>query len=468
MRSAAYPVRFRRRMTLSFVVVAAIAAGVLAVTSFVLVKTDRLDTFKQRAFEKTNLALGLAEARIPGTASEQDLRDLMASLRRRAGIDAMAVADGQTLASSPELFGQPLPEEVVDQPLEQDGFRSVMTDVGGTRYLVVHAEGVGLTPIFFLFSADNLVRQLDQLAWLLLRVWLGVVVVAAVVGHWITRGTLRPIARASEAATDLAEGLLDTRLPTDRHDEFGTWAVSFNRMADALQEKIKELEAAAEREKRFTSDVSHELRTPLSALITSASMLQQHTDELDAEAQWAARQLYDQIRRLRKLVEELLEISRLDAGEAALDLRQVDLRDLVDQLLVHHGWSDRVEADVPHVPMQTDVRRFDRIIGNLVDNALEHGGNGVRLSASAGDGDVRIQVHDDGPGIAARDLPRIFDRFYKSDPARLGGSGLGLAIALQNARLLGGDVAAVPVDEGALFEARLPRTPPADGDEAVT
>jgi two-component system sensor histidine kinase MtrB len=308
---------------------------------------------------------------------------------------------------------------------------------------------------------------MNMLSTLLWRLWFGLAVMAALVGNVVARRTLRPIAKAGDAAVALAEGILDTRLPIDRKDEFGSWAASFNRMASALEDKISELEEAAARERRFTSDVAHELRTPVSALVTAAEMLVAAESEMGPEAAWAAERLSSQIKRLRRLVEELLEISRLDAHRESLTLTTVGLGDLIERLLRYHGWTDRVQAMVDDCEIATDPRRVDRILGNLISNSIEHGGGTITLRATVDGPDVIVEVGDEGPGIPDEEAGRVFDRFYKRDPARAGGSGLGLAIAQENARLLGGDVTLTSSSKGTTFTARLPKSTDFNGHEEL-
>jgi two-component system sensor histidine kinase MtrB len=246
-------------------------------------------------------------------------------------------------------------------------------------------------------------------------------------------------------------------LPVERADEFGTWAISFNRMADALQEKIEALTAAHARERRFTSDVAHELRTPLTALMTSATFLRSQQHLMDADARWAADSVVSQVGRLRDLVEELLEISRMDSGQAAVSRYDIDLPWLLRTLLASRRWEDRVSLDMQVDRLNTDPRRLERIVANLVDNAFAHGDGPVEIAARREGQQLVISVGDRGPGIDPEALPHIFERFFKSDPARGGGSGLGLAIARENARLLGGDLTVARSDpNGTVMTVLLP------------
>src|SRR5206468_1201339 len=140
------------------------------------------------------------------------------------------------------------------------------------------------------------------------------VLLAALAGVVLARSALRPVARASEAAHSLAEGLLETRLPVEGTDEFGAWAQSFNEMAAALEAKIAELQAAQARERRFTADVAHELRTPVTALMGEAALLREHLAQMPPESRRPAELLIGDVARLRRLVEDLMEVSRFDAG----------------------------------------------------------------------------------------------------------------------------------------------------------
>jgi two-component system sensor histidine kinase MtrB len=273
----------------------------------------------------------------------------------------------------------------------------------------------------------------------------------------LARSTLRPVARASDAAHSLAEGLLETRLPVEGQDEFGAWAQSFNEMAAALESKIGELQAAQARERRFTADVAHELRTPLTALMGEAALLQEQLERMPPESRRPAELLIADVARLRRLVEDLMEISRFDAGVESVHAEPVDVAALVQATVRARGWDGRVQIEGDGLRVTSDPRRLERILANLVDNALEHGGSQVTVHVGEGE----IEVADDGPGIPPEHLPHLFERFYKADAARSGsGTGLGLAIAQENARLLGADLEVESGADGSRFTLRLPVTEP--------
>ena len=236
-------------------------------------------------------------------------------------------------------------------------------------------------------------------------------------------------------------------------------------MAASLEETIDRLEEAQAHNRRFVADVSHELRTPLAALVAEASIVREDLDGLPDGSRRAGELLVADVGRLRVLVDDLMEISRFDAGAEQLAAEPVDLGPLVTAVT-----TARLPEAVRSVPanlvvVESDPRRIERIVGNLLDNAREHAaGSPVEVRAELGrDGtSAVVSVADRGPGIPSEQLAHVFDRFYKADPSRHGGSsGLGLAIAAEHARLLGGELTASNREGGGLrVELRLPVTQP--------
>jgi len=315
--------------------------------------------------------------------------------------------------------------------------------------------------LYFYFDERQLWSDLDQLRNVLIAAWLVVLGASGVAGILLARRMLAPVGAASDAARSLAEGLLDTRLPAGGRDEFGAWADSFNSMADALQAKITALTEAQARERRFTADVAHELRTPLTALVNEAALLAGHADAMPAEARRMSELLTRDIGRLRRLVEELMEISRLDAGQEQVEFAEVDVAAVVDGLCSARGWEDSVAVLAGRGNCATtDPRRLERILGNLLENARVHGGGTAEVRISESNGGTAVEVADHGPGVPAEFRDRLFERFSKADGARsAGGSGLGLAIAAENAALIGARIQLDPsTDGGARFVVHLPRS----------
>ena len=462
------PGRFRWRLTLAFLIVSALSAGFLAVGAYILVRVDRLASFEERAVASSELALSLAESltRADPSAGTPELATRLSSGRMEVVVTDRS---GRSASSTSKFAVTDIPVDLeAEDPA--DGFQRARTEIGEIGFLVLHPiDGPAGLDLYFIFSIGGLEAELSRLADILVKSWGAVVILSGIVGYAIARSTLRPVAKASEAARSLAEGLLETRLPIERHDEFGAWALSFNEMADALQEKIEALTASHERERRFTSDVAHELRTPLTGLVGSASLVRSGLDGLDQETRWAIERMLEQVSRVKVLVEELLEIARLDAGQQEVDLETIDLDALLRALVREKPGSERI-AITSDVPLfSSDPRRLQRVVSNLVDNALLHGGTDVAVETWLDGTNVRIAITDEGPGIDPVKAPFIFDRFYKADLTRHGGTGLGLAIARDNARLLGGDVSLEPTERGARFAITIPYIPaPADEHHVMT
>ncbi|TDB78449.1 HAMP domain-containing sensor histidine kinase [Micromonospora sp. KC723] len=454
------PDRLRRRLTVAFVLVAGVSAGLLAGGSYTLLRQARFDASVQQAAADARYRLVLAAQFVPLTAERRSelLNSFEGSGRH------VVLVDGGTYPSNPGYapsLGGRLRATVAAGQL---GYERAAPQAR-PRLLVVGGRVPGSTAELYVVTVeDEIAVELDQLRTALLAGWVLVVLLAAAVGHTLARRTLDPVGRASRAARALTEGLLATRLPVRGRDEFSVWAASFNEMAEALQTKIEALSRAQARERRFTADVAHELRTPVTALVAAASLLREHLDQLPADTRRAGELLVTDVVRLRRLVEDLMEISRLDAGREPLAVTTVDASALLRSILRARGWTERVAVDAARVDLRTDPRRLERVLGNLLANAVEHGGGEVRVGARRAGADVVFDITDEGPGIPAEHLPWLFDRFYKVDPARCGpGSGLGLAIARENARLLGGRLS---VDSepggGTLFRLALPTAGPPD------
>lgn len=451
----AFPRRFRRRLTVGFVLAAGLAAATVSAAGFLAARSYRLQAFADRALERSESNLALVARELAASGGERPA----ALDAHRDVFETLVLSRGRAFASHPALGADDVPPALRAAGGSPE-LASARTDVAGVPHLVVGATtGEPPAEVYFFFPQGELVAGLAELRDTLLGASVAVTAAAALAGNAVARRTLRPVRAAADAAHSVAEGLLGTRLAARTDDEFGAWAGQFNEMAEALEQKIRALAEARDRERRFTADVAHELRTPLGALVGAASLLQEHLDEMPAEARRPAELVVGGARRLRRLVEDLMELSRLDAGHEATGAEPVELGAAVAAAVRAHGWDATValEAAEP-VAVTTDRRRLDRVVVNLLANAVEHGGRNVRARVRREDGAGVVEVADEGPGIPPGDLPRIFDRFHKADPARSrGGSGLGLAIARESAELLGGTlgVRSEP-GTGTCFTLRLP------------
>ncbi|MET8210805.1 HAMP domain-containing sensor histidine kinase [Streptomyces sp. NPDC005373] len=334
-----------------------------------------------------------------------------------------------------------------------------------TPYLVGGARVIDGGPTgYMLKSLEPEAKDLNSLAWSL-----GIATALALIGSALlaqaaATTVLKPVHRLGRAARRLGEGKLDTRLRVSGTDELADLSRTFNRTAENLEKKVADMSAREEASRRFVADMSHELRTPLTAITAVTEVLE---EELDAETgsvdpmiEPAVRLVVSETRRLNDLVENLMEVTRFDAGTARLVLDHVDIADQITACIDARAWLDAVDLDAERgIMARIDPRRLDVIMANLIGNALKHGGSPVRVSVRLADSALVIEVRDHGPGIPQDVLPHVFDRFYKASASRprSEGSGLGLSIALENAHIHGGEITAANSPEGgAVFTFRLP------------
>ena len=322
--------------------------------------------------------------------------------------------------------------------------------------------------VYFLFPLTAQQETLDVVQRALVTAGLLLIVLLGAVAWLVTRQVVTPVRMARRIAERLAAGKLEERMQVRGTDDLARLAVSFNKMASNLQRQIRRLEELSRLQRRFVSDVSHELRTPLTTVRMAADLLHESRDQFDPISRRSVELLQNELNRFEELLADLLEISRFDAGAAALDLEDVDLRDIVNRVLENHETLlDRkgcpVELDMPRpCRAKVDSRRIERILRNLIGNAIEHSeGLPIRISTAYDDDAAAVAVRDHGVGFRPEEAEMVFSRFWRADPARArntGGTGLGLSIALEDARLHGGGLDAWgEPGTGACFRLTLPR-----------
>ncbi|WP_245553603.1 MtrAB system histidine kinase MtrB [Demetria terragena] len=293
------------------------------------------------------------------------------------------------------------------------------------------------------------------------------VVILAGLAYMVTRMVVTPVRQARHVAERLSAGALNERMHVAGEDDLARLANSFNTMAGNLQKQIRQLEELSVVQQRFTSDVSHELRTPLTTIRMAADLLYTSREDFPAPTARSAELLNKELDRFESLLADLLEISRFDAGAANLDRTSTDLSDLVRQVVDAYSplaerLGTRVTVDAPTVCIaEMDVRRVERIVRNLVTNAIEHSeGKPIKVTVRAGESAVAVAVRDHGVGMSPTEMAQVFTRFWRADPARArttGGTGLGLSIALEDARLHAGWLQAWgEPGEGSCFRLTLP------------
>ncbi|WP_374213208.1 MtrAB system histidine kinase MtrB [Crossiella sp. SN42] len=285
----------------------------------------------------------------------------------------------------------------------------------------------------------------------------------------VTRQVVRPVRQAAEVAERFADGKLDERMHAIGEDDVARLAESFNEMAASLQRQIQQLEEFGQLQRRFTSDVSHELRTPLTTVRMAADVLHASREQFPQGLARSTELLVAELDRFEALLADLLEISRLDAGVADLSVDAMDVRSIVqravDSVRVISGKAGvPVELYLPaeEVTAEVDARRLERILRNLLANAIDHGeGRPVQLQLAADRNAIAFTVRDFGVGLRPGEAELVFTRFWRADPSRdrqTGGTGLGLSISIEDAHLHGGRLEAWgELGEGACFRLTLPR-----------
>jgi signal transduction histidine kinase len=463
----------RARLTATLLALVALTASVLGVGSYLVVDYGLHTQVREDAADQARFDLSvLIPDRLPADPTTDDIvASHLGDTFHVRGVEAIVdLGQGDPYLSNNVLLGalERLPLDLRARVATGE-LAYAWTSVGGSPSLVVGGRLVPSGPDFyFVHDASALESTLAQLRLALGGGALALVLIALLAARSIARGVLSPVEAAGRAAERIERGDLSARVPITSRDEFGVWAERFNRMAGTLEETIGRLEAAQAQNRRFVADVAHELRTPLAALVAEASILREHLDALPTDSRRAGELLVGDVARMRSLVDDLMELSRFDASAERVTLEPVDLGRLVAAVAQARLPEARLRLPDPPIVVESESRRLERIVGNLLDNAREHApGTPVDVDVAIDGGDALIAVADGGPGVPADRLGRIFERFYKTNPSRHdGSSGLGLAIAAEHAALLGGGLSAANRSEGGLrIELRLPVTEPLLGSD---
>jgi len=448
---------------MAFATSAAVLSAALATVTFVLVDHYLLDQQLQNATHEAYADARLARRDL--LQGGPNIADVLSSLTEPAGSAAYLYQDG-VWYSGALAFGygpgssRPLG---VPQPLAA----TVRTGQPARQIVVVNGQpavtvGVPLPAVgadfFDVYSLAPLSRTLSVLAWVLVASAAATALAGLVLGRWASGRLVRPIREVAGAAAAIARGDLDERLPSRGGRELELLSQSFNDMAAALQERI-------ERDARFASDVSHELRSPLTTLQAGAELLQSAGPDLPPDARQAVELLAAEVSRFSAMVQDLLEMSRFDAGAADLDLEDVAIDELVAGTVAAYTGASVpvvVAPEAKGAQARADRRRLQRVLVNLLDNAEAHGGGAVAVRVSLPcPGEVELSVEDAGPGVAPAERAAIFERFYRGAAAgRRGaaaGTGLGLSLVAQHVKAHGGTVEVTDrPGGGARFSVRLP------------
>ncbi|HXQ60853.1 MAG TPA: HAMP domain-containing sensor histidine kinase [Acidimicrobiales bacterium] len=428
----------RARVTVTFglgaLALSATMAGLTYFTARQFILNERQTAILRQAY--VNASLARSSLRTPN----QNITQLLQNLDTLPGSLSALELRGQWYADSPSVGERAIPASL--RHLVVSGTPATQHFVlDGSPQLVVGLPVPSVHAAYFeVFSLGELARTLRILALALAGAALVTTAAGAVIGRWASGRALRPLDEVSKAAETIAGGRLHVRLVAADDPDLSALAGTFNRMADALLERI-------EREARFTSDVSHELRSPLTTLVTSLGVLESHRDDLPSRSRLAVDLLTAELRRFQRMVDDLLEISRVDTGSAELSLDEVEVGELVREAAQAAGVGGvPVHSDpgVAGLRIWVDKRRIERVVANLVDNAAQYGGGVTALAIEPAPEGVRLVVIDHGPGVAPAERERIFERFYRGQTSgRRGatdGTGLGLSLVAEHVRLHGGRV----------------------------
>ena len=303
--------------------------------------------------------------------------------------------------------------------------------------------------LYLIYDLNTAQQTLDEIQGVLAAGGAVLVLMIVAIAWYVTRNVVSPVSHAALVSEKLAAGHLQERMVVKGEDEVARLGASFNHMAASLQEQITQLATLSQMQQRFVSDVSHELRTPLTTVRMAAEVLYDARHDFDPINKRSAELLYNQVERFQSLLADLLEISRFDAGVAMLDAEPEDILQVIAHVIegaapvaAEYGSEIILRAPAGGIVAEMDARRVDRILRNLILNAVEHGdGKPVTVTVAANQTAVGVAVRDQGIGMTPAEAARVFDRFWRADPARArttGGSGLGLSIAMEDTKLHNG------------------------------
>ncbi len=446
----------RARITIAFAIGALLLSALLSTTTWALTRENLLNQRESSATVVVYQNARIVRARV---APATDNQALVSSLSTPFGSRPILYYDGQYVSLTPEFGQDAIPGLVRESVLAGQAVR-MRYDLRGKMQLVIGIPVPSVNAAYFeIIALDDLQSTLEALGVSLVGASLITTLAGAALGAWASRRALRPLRGVSAAALELAAGRLDTRLQASEDPDLRPISSSFNDMAQSLQDRI-------ERDARFASDVSHELRSPLMTLAASIEVMSNQREDLPERARSALDLMVGDIERFQQLVEDLLEISRFDAGVVRLELEEVHLAELVMQAVSHSSERDvpvELEAELAGVVVQADKRRIVRVIANLIDNAAKYGGGATGVILRRAQDGVQIAVEDRGPGVPEEDRSVIFDRFSRGAIAGRRGStegvGLGLALVAEHVNLHGGKVwveGRTDGEEGARFVVELP------------
>ena len=436
----------RARVAVAFAVLSLMVGGTVSLTTYAFASWYLVNQRESAALTRAALDSRAAGAALSSGASASDALVQIPSVGTS---QPMLRVDGTWYTSGITVPPDALPPSLLDSVSNSEG-ATQRTSIGGDPYYIVAVPVAGA-----LYVEVFPLRDLDQIltwgGWTLVSLTVIAGLIGAIIGATAVGRLLRPVRRLGDAAHRIAGGELGTRIELTGDRDLDPIAESFNDMAGAVQTRIA-------RERRFSGNVSHELRSPITSVLGTAELLEARSDRLPEREASLVSVLAQQARRMAQMLIDLLEISRIGSDDPP-QWENADIAALCREVVESRGLDvAMVVGDEPVA--RTDARRFERIVGNLVDNAQNHGGGIKMVVIAADDRHVRVNVDDAGPGVDETLRERLFEPFARGNAAhRTQGAGLGLAIALEQAHVLGGNLWVETSPEGgARFVAELPVT----------
>ena len=497
LRSSQIVHRIRHSLSAKLAVAITLAALVLLLVFGIIVasqlRSSMFETRKDAIVADASLRFSSAQSVFSSSTAtspdqvQESARGALASLKASAaGAGATNVALLRSEGSTPSLrinqiedeqmrgLITPQMREAVAQggaQWQSVGIRASDSDKVSPGILVgtqVQLPRAGTHELYILYSLAADQRQVDVVLRVLVLSALPIIVTLPIGVFALLHRLLLPVRLTVSAATKAAEGDLDVRVEVHGADEMAALGRAFNAMTSSLQDTISRYDELAKLQQRFVSDVSHELRTPLTTIRMAEDIVWDNREDLPAHARRSAELLHDQTERMEQMLADLLEISRYDAASALLDAEERDLRPIVTRVVeacaeLAQRQGVPVEVVAPaRAAAEIDERRIERVIRNLVVNAIEHAdGTRVTITVATSATDVACRVRDRGVGMIQEVADHVFDRFYRADTARArttGGTGLGLAIATEDVAIHGGRLQAYgEPGKGASFLMTLPK-----------
>ncbi|MDA8310107.1 MAG: HAMP domain-containing sensor histidine kinase [Actinomycetota bacterium] len=423
------------RVIATFSLGAALVSAVLAVSTFYFVRRELLSQRTASLLHETfvNAHLVKVELGVPPA----NIASALSSVTTASGVRSLVYRNGHWYSSSAAMSGTAVPAELVRSVVDGNvADQRVLLDGVPTLVVGVPMPSIGVA-YFEEHSLTELASTLEVLGTVLTTLALATTVGGALAGWWASRRLVKPLNEVVSAASEIAHGTLERRLPDD--PDLQPLVASFNEMVTALQGRI-------ERDARFASDVAHELRSPLTTIGASVELLDSYKPQLPASGAKAVEMLHVEVDRFSTMVEELLEIASMDAGADVLHFTDVPLAELVQRTVA--GYDPAIPVSIPAAARDTlvrgDKRRLQQVLLNLLTNAQTHAGGAVGVDVATDGSWASISVDDAGPGIPPHERPHVFERFYRGAASgRRGdtaGSGLGLALVAEHVRAHEGTV----------------------------